>query len=247
MIGRTNAGGGGLSLTVKVHASAPAESRSGKENEIWVVSDTPITNWVVSSKRPGTPAAGTVWIQDGTVNGINIVKKNAVEVFPSNCEQYVDGDWQRVDAYLFESSNKWTKFSTHTLVLFTTGDQKTDITGGWSVAGYTGSYVNSGSFKVNNAGNLEIPYIASSVWGVGGTVKKIDLTLFNILHATIQGNTGYMEVRNEKRKHSDVKSVAEVKGSGNIALNISGLVGEYYISFETGNNATFTVSSVWME
>lgn len=51
MIGRTNVGGGGAELNFEVvgGTSAPA---SPKENTIWVNTDTEITSWVFSAKRP---------------------------------------------------------------------------------------------------------------------------------------------------------------------------------------------------
>lgn len=106
MIGKTNLGGsgGGLNFKVVGGTSVPA----GHENLVWVNTETAISSWVVSPNEPQAPAEGMVWILDGDSNGINIIKKNAVEVFPSQCHQFISGGWADVEAFLFHAA-AWVK------------------------------------------------------------------------------------------------------------------------------------------
>lgn len=120
MIGRTNAGGGGMSLSVKVHASAPAESQSGKENEIWVVSDTPSQYWAVKATEPVASdfdddeiPNGTIWIvTDGESDLFDAVKskKKCFTVSSHECAQRIDGVWIFLDAYFFSGAS-WVQFA----------------------------------------------------------------------------------------------------------------------------------------
>lgn len=107
MIGKTNLGGSGGGLNFKVVGGTNAPS--GHENLVWVNTSTPITSWVVSPNQPVAPIAGMVWIKDGNANGINIIKKNVVEVFPSGAQQYVDGEWKSLDAYI-RHGVEWVQF-----------------------------------------------------------------------------------------------------------------------------------------
>lgn len=102
-------GGGGAGINFKV-VGGTVQPANPKENTVWVNTTTDISSWVVSPNQPGNPADGMVWIQDGNANGINIVKKNAVEVFPSGCKLYTDGAWANVEAYLFRNG-AWVQFA----------------------------------------------------------------------------------------------------------------------------------------
>lgn len=120
MIGRTNAGGGGLSLTVKTHANKPASTQSGRENEIWVVSDTPCQYWAVKSTAPVASdfgedeiPNGTIWIvTDGTSDLFDAIKskKKCFSVSSHWCAQRIDGVWVYLDAYFFSGAS-WVQFA----------------------------------------------------------------------------------------------------------------------------------------
>lgn len=130
MIGRTNAGGGGLSLTVKTHASAPASTQSGRENEIWVVSNTPSQYWAVKATEPvasdwgeSVIPNGALWIaNDRNINELDVSKdkKNYLGVNPSSCAQRVQGAWSNVEAYLFHNG-KWVQFSIPRIDIYKAG------------------------------------------------------------------------------------------------------------------------------
>lgn len=132
--GKTNiaavGSGSDLNFSVVGGTSLP----QSKEHLVWVKTDVPITSWVVSPNEPQAPAEGMVWILDGDSNGINILRKNAVEVFPSGCRQYIGGAWESLDAFLFRAGS-WIAFSSAKLYLYdssATDTQCTGITGGWA-------------------------------------------------------------------------------------------------------------------
>lgn len=105
MIGRTNAGfGAGINFKVVGGTVQP----QGKENLIWVNTSTPILFWAVSTIQPESAFDGMVWIVNGTENGINILKKNAMELYPSGCRMYRNGKWEDVESFLFRNG-EWVR------------------------------------------------------------------------------------------------------------------------------------------
>ena len=167
MIGRTNAGGGGgINFKIVGGTTQP----TGKENLIWVNTSTPITNWAVSPNQPENPTEGMVWIEDGDANGINILKKNAVEIFPSRCMQYADGEWKAQESYLYRNGG-WVQFSsTYNGELFWNGNQYNEITGGWRTA-------TSGGYSYSIGKTMDMSVISGNGRaGMFYAVNKLDFT-----------------------------------------------------------------------
>lgn len=124
--GGGSGGGGGLNFQV---VGGTTEPENPKENTIWVNTDTAISSYAFAAVVPETPVEGMVWITTGMSSAVefNILKKNAVQVYPLSAKQYVDGVWVDVEAMTYRNG-EWTKWS---LDLFNAGDQNEELTGGW--------------------------------------------------------------------------------------------------------------------
>lgn len=55
---------------------------------------------------------GTVWVETALESAVqfNTLKKNALLVYPKSVKQYVDGEWESMDAYVYQD-NAWVQFS----------------------------------------------------------------------------------------------------------------------------------------
>ena len=131
--------GAGTQLNFKV-VGGTTQPGNPKENTIWVNTDTAITAWVFSATAPESPIAGMVWIMTeatGSVNA-NLLKKNAVTVCLTAAIQYIGGSWVNKAAYIYQGAS-WVQFSSELIYLYNTGNQCTNITGGWTVFNYSSS------------------------------------------------------------------------------------------------------------
>lgn len=113
--GKTNSATA-FSLRVRGGTAQPG----GVEGLIWVKTDTPVSSWAVSQAQPKEPAPGMVWVKDGEKNGINIIRRNTIEVFPSSCMQYIGDAWKNMEAYLFRNG-EWVQFSAERIYLIKDG------------------------------------------------------------------------------------------------------------------------------
>lgn len=87
-------GGSGAALNFKIIGSTTQPSNP-KENTIWVDTSAAIAEWVLDAVEPEMPTEGLLWIQLGTKSnvGFNVLKKNAVWVYPISAKHYVDDTW----------------------------------------------------------------------------------------------------------------------------------------------------------
>ena len=105
-------GGGNASLNFKV-VGGTTEPTNPATNTIWVNTDTEITGWAFSSDNPFTePSEGTVWFHLGapstSENGrvtFNALKKNGIYLTPKTCMQYINGEWQRKEAFAWDGES----------------------------------------------------------------------------------------------------------------------------------------------
>ena len=125
----------------------------------------------------------------------------------------------------------------YALILYDSGDEYTDITGGWSgFACYSGTSKgtftkNSSSIYIKSNGSKGAQSIAAA------PENKIDITDIS----TLKVNVTSFNVQSEYRAYfllssrRDTSSVSEsvattqIPGTGEIALDISGLSGSYYV------------------
>lgn len=86
---------------------------SGNENDVVIISNTPITNWIMSPNAPsGEPRnEGDVHIRYKVSNGTtNLLKSNSFMVCLTSAHQHIDGVWMTVDAYIYQD-NEWVSLS----------------------------------------------------------------------------------------------------------------------------------------
>lgn len=86
--------------------TASAVPGSGNENDIVIISDVPMKNWVMSPDAPkGAPRNdGDVWITYSvTGNTFNVLKNNTMLIATISAYQYVDGVWARVEAKNYQN------------------------------------------------------------------------------------------------------------------------------------------------
>lgn len=247
MIGKTNLGGSGGGLNFKVVGGTMVPS--GHENLIWVNTATKITSWVVSPSQPATPIEGMVWIHDGSDNGINILKKNAVEVFPSLCQQYVDGLWSNAEAYLYTTASGWVQFSQTILTLFDNGNEYTSITGGWTKTAVetasggvyfdtatTGTISKGTSLKMSGSKSGD-----STLLNSYRPVNKIDVTNYTTMRIygtfSASGPSGWSQMALYRdrpfsyyqnviaQRHVDPNNVSAVNAQGYVDVDITSVTG----------------------
>lgn len=109
MIGRTNAGGGGGGLNLKV-VGGTTQPTSPRENTIWVNTTTAITGYILSPTQPETGTEGLVWLKTADTGvEINVGKKNAVLLHLAMSQVYSGGSWKTVEGYVYKSS-AWVQF-----------------------------------------------------------------------------------------------------------------------------------------
>ena len=87
-------------LNFKVYTS-PAIPASGTENDIVIISSTPMENWILSSDSPtGEPRnKGDVWIQQSVSgNAFDIMNQHDFMLAITRIYQYISGIWMTVDA-----------------------------------------------------------------------------------------------------------------------------------------------------
>ncbi len=92
MIGRTNAGGGGLKLYVLGGTTEPA---SPAENTIWVNTANTITDWFIQYDEPESPAEGTLWISSSAKANtkVNVLWMHGLTFGFGTPKQYISGAW----------------------------------------------------------------------------------------------------------------------------------------------------------
>lgn len=167
--------GGAINLNFRVNAYASLPD-SGKENEIAVITETPMTGWVMQAEQP-EGVDGLVWIRtgDASMTPFYADKKKQIRLYPVLSRQYINGMWVYKEAYIYRNG-AWGKFWNGELYYF--GNEFIDITGGWS------EYKTCEGTSARNADNITMTYNGT---GAGDTIgyyctnKKYDLREYNTL------------------------------------------------------------------
>lgn len=233
---------GGASIKLKVVGGM--EAPSPKENLIWVKTDKEVTGFVISPVEPATAKEGMVWIASDSAGKavMNLTKDDSVVLCLSQCKQCVPGAWKRMNAYIYQS--EWKQFSTAwDGYYFNNGEQYEDVTGGWSGNGYT--YSTSYTMYAGKVGNNLVAetsgaYTASMV----GTVDAVDLTDVSTLYITVDAASigyGAFKVLSTKDNGNMVKEVNFAEGE--ITLDVSDLVGAYYLCLCSAGGSTIPNTS----
>ena len=239
--GSGNIGGGSGGLNFKVVAYATEEAllaAAPKENTIGVVTDTAVPKWGFYAAAPEAPAEGEIFFAVATesAGSFNALKKNALTVYPTLCQQSVSGEWVRKAAYIYKDG-AWVQFSTlWNGELFEKGNVHADITGGWAYTNKSNSEVimaNTDTDTIIECTNTSCDSSARKFYSLG----TFDFTEWNTLTAVMDYCA---TVESVKFGVSTVKAAYEGSGiwakiiypkaTGTYNIDISTLSGSYYIS-----------------
>lgn len=191
MIGKTNAGAGGVDLYVVGGTTRPA---SPKNNTIWVDTDTQITGWEVGYNRPSSPQEGNVFIftngaasvADMEVSGVSGRAKNqTVKVTPAYAYQYISGEWVNKTAKLYVN-NGWLDTMT---ILYDRGAYGATFAKGWSSgeqSGYVSITARTSPVTSISNGSADMTGIktVNLEWSCSGTDSQDRHARIDILDAT---------------------------------------------------------------
>lgn len=222
------------------------------ENTIWLDTDADITGWDISPVQPEILPEGMVWISTGAESEItfNALKENAIQVMPLSAMQCIGGALVDKPAQIYQNGEwkDWTDWSKwvvkdglYKVPMVATG-KKWDS----SFSETTFTVTEEDGYIVFNHGS----YTGMVYWG------KVDLTKANTL--TIEGDFSGMSssylsdyqfmVWTEIGAYIPTNRVAfkQLTSTG-ATLDVSSLVGEYYVGFSVRNRGTEKVANLWME
>lgn len=194
---------------------------------------------------------GTVWIPTDTSSSVefNALKKNALFVYPNSVKQYIYGEWESMNAYIFQSG-EWVQFSSEIPpwdgTIYRNGTEETVTTGGLT---QKSNVVMTNGYSNDSKIEKKSDRIVLGPAGTGGalltTVNKVDLTKYNTLTIKGSGN-GHAGVHDFESGNIRNGAVYGTIGS-NTSLDISQLTGLYYITFGAYNtDNTYTCYEVYV-
>ena len=141
-------GAGGLNFKVVGGTTRPADP---EENTIWVNTDIPITDVIISNAKPVEWEYGMVWIKTGlySYGHLNVSAEGAIDLYPVECHQFVyetNNTTQIKTAETF-CSGKWKDWKSY---LFKDGDMCAELTGGWIVTNPSNAAITDTSIKITH-------------------------------------------------------------------------------------------------
>lgn len=249
-------GGAGLNLKVVGGTTQP----TGKENLIWVNTDTDINGYAFSATEPASPVEGQVWFVTGASSSaaMNVDKKNTVMLYPSGCYQYIGGAWIKKTALTY-LNGAWVAWK---LIIYEEGYINTDVIGSFISVGKKASSSNGGTAAAPtvtyNADNILMYTQTNYKGGIVHTELPIDLTGFSTVNVKAKESGGYapsLKIYSAIGSYQDSNVAATVtitKGTtGTYGVDVSELTGEYYIGFamlgDASTGVTLNVYNLWCE
>lgn len=258
--GTGNLGGGSGGLNFKIVSYATKSellADTPKENTIGVITSIPITGYHFGKEEPSPAAAGMVWITTGTSSAVefNALKKNAIQVYPISAKQQDGSAWVDVTALSYQGG-EWVDWIVY---LYNSGDECTEITGGWSTKGDSGGSITKNSNNVyinctgvNNKNTYRIIYANDPI-----DLTDIATLIINVTSRATDGTGSeyclYIcsEIPSGYSAFNAVAS-AEIESDGVTELDVNNIDGEYYIVVGIridGSNNYYVksyLSEVWM-
>ena len=246
------ASSGGLNFSVVGGTSAPS---SPAENTIWVNTSTSITGWAMQGSAP-TGSEGLVWIKtalSGTT-AFNALKKNAITIAVTGCQQYVSGAWANVAAQIWQNS-AWVEFSTENLVLFEAG---AGDSGKWTNSGWSYGSYSVGGGTVSDA-SLSLTAAMTPDYTLLGTATAYDLTNYSTLHIECSfskpsgGGVPYVTAVTGTNVNSGQKFSQDLRNGTSFDIDVSAISEACYIviygfgSSAAGSGGVLTVTKVYLE
>jgi hypothetical protein len=233
--------------------TATATPATGGENDICVVSDVPMENWILSPDAPvGAPRNdGDVWFQYSvTGNTFNTVKNNSMLIAVISTKQYIDGAWVNKFAKCYRNG-EWVDLWHGKL--FENGETFSDITGGWT-SSKGSSESSKGSLSYGSDG-IYVYGNRAAIWA--HPKNTINLTHFNYLRANVtMANKGTrLSIaalgKDTSWARDDYAVIQTITGTGLVTLDVSSLSGDYYVALgahdDAGKQTSMRVSEVYLE
>lgn len=251
-------GSGGTSLNFKV-VGGLTQPANPQENTIWVSTDVKITDWTFSAEAPEKPSEGSVWFLTGTSSEVsfNALKKNGLQIYPISAKQYIGGEWVEKSVKSYQGG-AWVEWIS-TVYLYNTGDECTDITGGWVAKALKRPDQGSAAEPTvtKNTDNLFIKGKASN-GGVVHTQNKINLSGKKKLEFDgtltpasaggvwvmigVWSDFGSTFMDNLAASYQPTNTV-----TGKQTIDISELDGNYYIGFATYGTSSAEMDTLLVE
>ncbi len=191
-------------------------------------------------------ATGMAWFKTGTSASaaMNIDKKNTVMLYPTNCQQYINGAWVGKTAKTYLNS-KWVDWMVY---LYNLGDECTSITGGWD------DYLDNAGYSITKGADyLKIKGVDNQYSGTGSTTNAIDLTKYSTLHAIVKRtssgtcNIGISAKRNASASDLTAKKAVTTTAYNEVTLDISGYNSAYYIVLTVDATDELYIQKIWLE
>lgn len=236
-------------LNFKVYTAAEVPA-TGTENDICIISETPMKNWVLSPEAPsGAPRAdGDMWIQYAvTGKTFDALKQNALMIATLYAWQYVSGTWTEKNFKVYRNG-AWLSLITF---IFNAGNV------------YLGNFtVDSSGYVSLKNGNIVYTYSGYA----GGWFcfdEPIDLTPYSKLKMIIKQSemggvttptvlsvtTSMPDAASStaviSRSVANIQFTAETNVETEVETSIAGLNGDHYIEF--GSRAIGEVIKIWVE
>ena len=223
---------------------------TGNENDIVIISATPMKNWILSPDAPsGTPRNdGDVWLRYSVAEETrNILRQNAVFVAVSYVYQYVNGAWVEATAKSYRNG-AWVGLWNG--VLYENGYEYTGVTGGWYIP-----YNNGGTLTKNESNMVMSSGTDQTAFGVNNDLNgkyegysKINIKVSSFTKSSsgffavlFHNNAVYPNGSNHSlHKVSDAVSAATV-----YSYDIPANSPKY--PFIVVCNGTLTVEKIWFE
>ena len=260
MSGRGGGAGGGLNFKVVGGTTQP----TGKENLIWVKTSTTITGYMFAGTKPASATNGTVLIQTAATSAaaFNALKKNTLMVYPDSVSQYVNGAWEKRDAWIYQNS-AWKQISWSWLYVIQNGVIVTPP--GFSTFGYTGnttlptitagegyqqiaSTTNSNAVTTNSA--IDLTNVTTVYAGINlvkvtqSTTAKWKGISLAVLNAV--GVANHSALTNAIIEQQLTTTI----GEQTLSVDVSALTGSYYIGLTASSNgtsgSTIQAKNIWL-
>lgn len=246
--GGSGGSGGGSELVIVGGTTSPAKA---DHNMIWLNTPNEITSYALTAAEPETPVEGMAWItigDSGLIKMASPVGGDWITVYPISAKQYIGGTWADVTAKSY-LNGEWVDWWNGEL--YDSGNEFTDITGGW---------VQVNGTLTKNADNLTLTNVGAnaSTYAAAYTANMIDLTdvkeiRVNASGTIAEGLRACCLVASKTKTTSRTAVAAEVGFETTMqehVLDTTSLTGSYYIGIlaagSSKNQHTATVNKVRM-
>lgn len=259
-------GGAGLNFSVSAFASKDALPASASANSVAVITETPITSWILSATKPENASAGMVWIMfsvSGKVS-FNALAKNAIMICPVSVYQYVSGAWVKKDSMIYQGG--WVEFGA--LYIYDKGGStgysfacdttmKQMSSGVYANASYV--TVNSTNIAVKNGANT---YSFTNIFATNesGAFARVDLSAYSVVRikGTLTGATKNtacvfraLTELGDYATENNAMSQSFTTGTIDATIDISSINSSCYLGFTLYNDnqgvTELVLTELWLE